>query len=166
MAITSIWFFAYVGMCALLYYLLPKRWQWGVLLTASIGWYCLSAEPLTFGYLIFSTVIAYVATSMRGVRNSRWGGAFTALAIAANLLVWPALKGSAFYVSFTSKLHALIPIVPVLQSLAIPAALGMGFYTLQVIGYILDCRWGTCEPERNFFLWEGIRRFNKKRVQV
>ena len=39
--------------------------------------------------------------------------------------------------------------LPALVDMDLVASLGMGYYTLQIMGYILDCAWETVEPQKN-----------------
>ena len=56
-----------------------------------------------------------------------------------NVGLWFVFKGKGLWMPFFGE-AAVMPYL---------AALGMGYYTLQVIGYILDCYWGSIEPQKN-----------------
>ena len=60
MAFTSISFLAFLALVTLVYYVLPKRFQWCVLLVASYGFYLFSGIP-QIAFLIGSTVVNFFA---------------------------------------------------------------------------------------------------------
>lgn len=147
MTITSFQFLLFVAFCLAVYYLLPKSWQWVELLVMSLVFYHCAARTYTIIYLIISTLSAYAAT-MR-IDRIRKGGressplinVLTASALSINIIIWFIFKGQGFFAMAISGLN--------LPEVELVAALGMGYYTLQVIGYVLDCTWETIEPQRN-----------------
>lgn len=158
MSITSFYFFSFLIIGGALYYLTPKRIQWVFLLILSMIYYYFSATPYTIIYLVLSTALAFIATNicqMPWAENhksaKKIGAGLTIGAIVINVFVWFALKGSSFYVLTTKFIHRLIPAVSVSDGWNYAAAIGMGYYTAQIIGYILDCYWGVCKPQKNPF---------------
>lgn len=151
MTITSFSFLAFIVIGAVLYYVLPKSLQWIELLIMSLVFYCFAAVPYTVIFIIFTTVVSYIATNigrLRAVRESNKQSIISvsvAIAIILNTGLWFVIKGGDFWrpvlnaVGLEGK-AAAIPAV---------AALGMGYYTLQAIGYILDCHWQTITPQKN-----------------
>ena len=120
----------------------------------SIIYYLSAATPYTIIYLILSTLIAYVSTNLmkyKYFKNSHKKviGAVTFFSIFLNICIWFVLKGSSFWVSGFRVIRYAIPAFPVLPVWKYAAAIGMGYYTAQVIGYILDCYWENSEPQKN-----------------
>ena len=102
MTVTSVSFLLLVSGGLLLYYLLPKAWQWAELLVLSMVFYCLAAVPGTLLYLMFSTGTAYAATlisdsARRRNKSSRVPFTATVLGICASLLVWLLVKGKGLW---------------------------------------------------------------------
>ena len=62
MSITSFYFLALVTLGVLVYYIVPKSIQWMILLVLSAVFYYFAATPYTIGYLVVSTMIAYLST--------------------------------------------------------------------------------------------------------
>lgn len=157
MSIVSFDFLAMVLLGAILYYIVPKKVQWIELLILSILFYCYAAVPYTIIYLILSTLIAYISTlemerrRQREIGNQKVLLVITFLAIAANVLIWFILKGKGLWLVGAKQLlsHVYIRQVDILLNMEPVAALGMGYYTLQVIGYIIDCYWENIKPQRN-----------------
>ncbi len=166
MTVTSYRFFVFLFIGAAVYYTAPKRMQWVILLCLSVVYYFLAATPYTILFLILSTVTAYTAGILMECRYFRgnkaaakWITCITAAAVLINIFVWFLLKGNAFWMLGTRLLHESFPIFLQLGALKIVPALGMGYYTAQIIGYILDCYWGICTPQRNIlklFLFVGF----------
>ena len=157
MAVTSFFFFVFLLFGFVLFYLSPGRFQWVTLLFLSLVFYHFAAWDFSILFLLLSAVLAYISSNILRVKriaeSSRAKGCVTAVAVIAvvgNVLLWFLLKGSSFWVTGTGILHRFLPSIPQIPALPIAGALGMGYYTAQVIGYILDCYWGNTEPQRNF----------------
>ena len=154
MSITSFGFLALLFFGLLIYYIVP-RGQWLVLLAMSLVFYYFAATPYTIVFLCISILTAYAAGGVcsdieQATEKGRKRAAFAAiLAVLINFGMWFALRGTDLWVSLSYRLSLVVPFVPRLRPLPVAAALGMGYYTLQVIGYILDCYWGTIKPQKN-----------------
>ena len=154
MTVTSFGFFLFLLIGGCVYYIVPRKIQWIILLVMSVIFYLSAATPYTIVYLILSTLIAYVSTNlMRHKRltdsHKKIIAAVTFLAIFLNIFIWFVLKGSSFWVLGSEAIHYVIPAFPILPHWQYAAAIGMGYYTAQVIGYILDCYWENSEPQKN-----------------
>lgn len=157
MTITSFSFLVFVAAGVMVYYIIPKGWQWAELLALSLVFYYFSAVPYTIAYLVISTAVVYGATMllrrMRGCPESRQALLLTVtfIAIAVNLGIWFFLKGRELWAFFLVRIqgHMVLPQVDALLDLRLVSALGMGYYTLQVLGYLIDCCWGNAEPQKN-----------------
>ena len=138
LSILSIIYLVFVIVLALVYYLVPKKGQWMVLLAGSIAFY------LTYGWkalavLAATSFIVYIAGLHSGDANpagSRSGAAAAAfgIVIPAAILIFMKLPGN-----------------PLIGRFSLVVPLGISFYTLQLISYIADVRKGSIQPERNFF---------------
>lgn len=62
MSITSFYYLVLITVGVLIYYVIPKKTQWAVLLGLSLVFYYYAATPYTIVYLIISTLIAYTST--------------------------------------------------------------------------------------------------------
>ncbi|MCH5249906.1 MAG: MBOAT family protein [Lachnospiraceae bacterium] len=123
----------------------------------SITFYHFAAQDYTIIFLLISAVISYISGILiHKVKINNTENAdklITVVAITSvilNALLWFLLKGSAFWIVSSIVLHRLVPVFPVLSPLPFAGALGMGYYTAQAIGYIMDCYWENIEPQRNF----------------
>lgn len=149
MSITSFSFLVLITAGVAVYYILPKSWQWVELLLLSLIFYYFAAMPYTIIYMVISTVIAYISTvwmSKLKAANRKPGLPLiiTIAALALNILMWFVLKGREFWLPVARNMSWTS-----LVSMRLIAALGMGYYTLQVLGYIIDNYWGNVAPQRN-----------------
>lgn len=153
MTVTSFGFLVLLGVGVIMYYIAPKKMQWIVLLCLSIVFYTLAANPYTLIYLMITSLLSYVAGMIVCQRNSKpfkekFVSIIIALAILSNILIWFIVKGKSFWLWGFKLLHRFFPSIGLPQTELI-AALGMGYYTAQAIGYILDVYWGITEAEKN-----------------
>ena len=67
------------------------------------------------------------------------------------LVIWLVVKGRGLWYPVLAKiLGALKPsFMDCVNAFQPVAALGMGYFTLQILGYVIDCYWGNEEPQKN-----------------
>lgn len=123
MTFLSLNFILFLLVICLLYYLLPKKTQWIILIIASLVFY-LSIGLASLIAIIIETAICFICAKY--VRNKK-GLLFTISIILIVLM-------------FAIK---LIP--PTFISI-----LGMSYYTLMLVGYMIDVQRETIECETNF----------------
>ena len=123
MPFTTLDFIAFFAIVFFGYYLLPKKCQWPLLLVASYVFYAWTS-PLLVALLFATTAISYASA----VSRKPWVF-WTALCSLIGLFLWGIFQRSFGW------------IVPI----------GLSFYCLQTMGYIIDVHWEVVEPERNFF---------------
>lgn len=153
MTITSFWYLILLFTGLILYYIMRKRGQWIVLLLMSLVFYYFAAVPYTFVFLIFSTAVAYISTAIvdRFKAKGKLPEAKFALmtAIALNILAWLLISGSKLWTSGLETIQKTVGITMLLRPLPVVAAMGMAYYTSQVIAYIVDCYWESIERQKN-----------------
>lgn len=157
MSITSFSFLVFITIGAIAYYIIPKKFQWIELLMLSIVFYYFATPFYTMGYLIASTLIAYVSTIIISKLRSKGNcktivlQAIIIIALVMNILIWFVVKGRGLWALFAERLisHVYISQVDSLLNMHLIAALGMGYYTLQICGYIIDCYWENITPQKN-----------------
>lgn len=144
-----------------LYYIIPKKMQWCLLLIASLGFYY-AAGRWYLPFIIITTVTVYVTALWLGRMDQKAENAaekkeyITAigrkkkmillLCLLVNLGILATLKYSNFAIDnvnrFMGKEFSYTDwILP----------MGISFYTFQAIGYLLDVYWEKSKPQTNFF---------------
>ncbi len=156
--VTSISFLLFFAVLFLVYYGLPGKLRWGVLLAGSLFFYTACAVPYTIVYLLASVLTVYPAARYFAKADEaarEAGGSATEaekrkkrvliLALAVNFGILATLK-------YRNLLFQPLQLLGVGEGVSLPALaapLGISFYTLQITGYLLDCYWGTCKAEKN-----------------
>jgi D-alanyl-lipoteichoic acid acyltransferase DltB (MBOAT superfamily) len=155
MPITSLRFFAFTLVALILYYWVPKKIQNQLLLLISFLFYGLWAWhfPIVLLIVIFITYfLARAIVHQNHPRRLLW------LGISVNLLLLGYLKHYGF---FLEKIETLIgdpSVVSVLRGWEILFPLGMSYYSLQAISYLVDVSRGqirTIPPFMHFALYLG-----------
>lgn len=157
MSITSFYYLVLITVGVLIYYVIPKKTQWAVLLGLSLVFYYYAATPYTIVYLIISTLIAYTSTIWiqrkreKNAEETKGILTITVIALAINIVIWFVVKGRGLWIPIASRFIAwhYSAKLDSLMNLQLIASLGMGYYTLQVLGYIIDCYWENVIPQKN-----------------
>lgn len=162
MSFTSAEFIGFLLLTLAAYYLLPRRFQWIVLLVASYGFY-LCGGVGALGYLLFTTLTTYGAGLWLGKLNLRRQALPPEARPAANALkrrkqlivaLVTVINFGLLYVvkywDFTADAVASFSGSRLqLPRLDLLMPLGLSFYMFQSIGYVIDCYRGKYPPQRN-----------------
>jgi alginate O-acetyltransferase complex protein AlgI len=143
-------FLLFFPVVAGLYFLLPHRFRWMLLLTASYFFY-MCAVPGYAVLLLASTVVDYCAgLAMAGCVDRRYRVALLTTSLVTNLGLLFAFKYFNFFAdSLQSLAGAMGTDVSVpLSQLVLPV--GISFYTFQTLSYSIDVFRGRQAPERHF----------------
>lgn len=129
MSITSFAFICLYTGLLILYYLIPKKMQWGLLLAASLGFFLLSGEIWLVIYPLVSLLAVY-------------GGA---------LYIHRADKDQNKKIILASVIVFCVFLLCILKyfHLGLLAPLGISFYTLTLLGYLIDVFYEITPPETN-----------------
>lgn len=172
MTYTSLIFALFCLVLILAYYLVPKKFQWVILLVGSVVFYLFSGVKYILYVVVtaFTTYITAILTnknkkefaeklpelkqtlSMDEVRaavkkNERKSRAYMLCAVIVDLGILITLK----YLDFVlSNINTLLPKASALPLFSFVLPLGLSFYTFSAIGYVVDVNRGKYEPERNF----------------
>jgi alginate O-acetyltransferase complex protein AlgI len=135
----SLSFLAAFAALAVVYYSVPHRVRWMLLLVASLGFYA-TFKPSHVGLLIGMTLVAYAGGLGIAVSADRYRRRGLLLAsITAVLGVLFVFK----YFDFFSRSIGLLP------RLNLAAAAGLSFYSLSCLSYLADVYAGRLNPERH-----------------
>jgi alginate O-acetyltransferase complex protein AlgI len=142
--VTSIDFFAFALAGLVLYYLFPKRTQNLLLLVISYAFYALFAWHFPVVLLIV-TVLTY--SIVKGIRQQRRPRLLLWVGILANLFILGYLKHWGF---FLDKLQILLgepQILTYFRGWEILFPIGLSYYSLQAISYLIDVSRGVIREE-------------------
>lgn len=145
MSFISLTFLEFFPLVVLLFFLLPHKFRWFVLLTASCIFY-MAFIPQYILVLLFTIVIDYFAAivieTLPQANRKKW----LILSIIANIGVLAIFK----YYNFFLDNFRLTAILPVLK-LALP--IGLSFHTFQAIAYTTEVYRGNQKAERHFGIY-------------
>lgn len=176
MLFTSYSFIGFITLVFLLYYTIPKRWQWPFLLLASYIFYFIASPS----YLIFigtTTVSTYLVSlkldalreeqdayikENKGkisreekkefkskIKAKQWKWLLVCLLF--NLGILAVLKYTNFAIANINGILDTFNSTKQLSFLNLVLPMGISFYTFQTMGYIIDVYRGTCRAEKNLF---------------
>lgn len=176
MLFTSYEFMAFLVVLFVLYYLMPKRFQWVLLLAGSYFFY-FCAKPVYLCYLLTTTVTTYFTglgiekvqhtqedylkknkeslskdekkEYKAGMKQKKWRVLLAGLFL--NLGILAVVKYTNFAIANLNGLFAFVGSARSLSFLDIALPLGISFFTFQALGYIIDCYRGSIVPQKNLF---------------
>ena len=168
MSLTSNLFFLFTVLGLCIYYVVPKRLQWIVLLILSYGYYLL-ADIKAVGFLVFSTVATYGCamwivhirkTDREDKDKKKITKRIVTLGIVLDLGMLAILKYTNFVIeniNLVTKGH--------ISAVSLILPLGISYYTFQTIGYLLDVYWAREEAEKNIFKYALFVSFFPQLIQ-
>lgn len=137
MALSALSYLLFLPLAAAAYYLVPKRWQNGVLLAASLWFYWLASARLA---LVMLATAGFVYAAGRALGKNGGKKQLAGWAIGLLCAVLAAFK-------YANLLAAALSL-PDTFVLAMP--LGISFYSFMAIGYLADVAGGKIKPEESF----------------
>lgn len=147
MLFNSLEFMFFFPIIVFFYFIFPKKHRYLWLLVTSYYFYgCWNPKYMV--WLLFSTVTTYFsARIMRG--NKRKIALF--ICIICNLFILGIFKYLDFILSNLNRILGIMDIQEVQISYDIILPIGISFYMLQSLGYIIDIYKEKIKPETNFF---------------
>ncbi|MCR4650585.1 MAG: MBOAT family protein [Lachnospiraceae bacterium] len=155
MGITSLYYFCLLAVGISIYYIIPKKCRWVWILVLSVGYFLTTGSALLLLFPVLQTGAAYLsgigmdkAGDGEEAQNSKKGWMLTG--VTGNLICLVICKylnfGLYTYNGFIDLFN--IDAQP-LDIIRIAVPIGMSFYTLSLIGYVLDIYYGGIEAERD-----------------
>ncbi|MDO4176998.1 MAG: MBOAT family O-acyltransferase [Bacillota bacterium] len=164
MAFTSFYFLIFALATVCVYYAIPIKWRWLVLLTASYAFYLISS-PKTFVFVLFTTVITFFGGKKIGEYNTSYNDymaihkkemsrderkeakaanqkkkrKIVALILILNFGILAVLKYFRYYLQAMGLFDTGTLLIP----------LGISFYTFQSAAYIIDLYRNKMDADTN-----------------
>ncbi len=170
MSFTSVGFIVFCGVLLILYYVIPKKAQWMLLLAASYFFY-LFAGTEYLGFILFTTITTYLVTNYMS-RQYKRRDEYLALhksemskderkafkhRYKVKSRVWFIIVIALnFGILFACKALLTEPVSALAEGtqvsfLSLGLPMGMSFYMLQSMGYVIDVYREKAEPLKNPF---------------
>lgn len=145
MSVISVEFILFVIVLFFIYWNIPAKFQWILLLIASVIFYVFNSPAFTLVYVAFSVITVYFATQYFE-KSNRHKKHVLIIALIVTL-------GSLVALKYTNTLMEALLIIGNVQGprVNLVAPLAISFFTLQLVAYLLDCYWGTIKAEKNIF---------------
>lgn len=176
MLFTSYEFLIFIAGLFLLYYIIPKKFQWQLLLLASYIFYFMSG-PSNLLYILATTVTTYFVTCQidkiakqqsayikankeslskeekksykEKMKSRQWKWLLACLLL--NLGILAVVKYTNFAISNVNGILSAVGSTTQLSFWDIALPMGISFYTFQSMGYLIDVYRGTVSAEKNPF---------------
>lgn len=152
MTITSFSFWLFLLAAVPVYYMFPfKRFQW-VLLVVYSGYFFVTVSGLPMIlYLLYGVAVTWCgALLLHRIRNEKKKRAVLAVVLTLTIGELACLKYVSLAVNTTRIIAGALGREFSYQFAAIAAPIGISYYTLSMIGYVLDVYWEKYEPQGNF----------------
>lgn len=174
MAFTSLNFLLFIASVILVYFLVPKKYQWVILLLASYAYYWISANKLVV-FLLFTTITTFYTGRFLGKSNEKHNHLLETnkdtltknqkknlgaenkkrkklilwIAVILNFGILAVIKYFNFFAGNFNALFSTLSINTTIPTFEFLLPLGISFYTFQSVGYVIDVYRGKIEPDRN-----------------
>ena len=153
MLFNSIGYLIFLPVTVLLYYALPFRWRWAVLLAASYFFYLLWRAEFVV-VLITATLVSYLAALKMGeLTNKKQRFKYLIPSIVINLGMLVFFKYLGFFTEIANQIAGVAGRNNVFPMYSILLPIGISFYTFQTIGYAVDVYRGVIKPEKNIGIY-------------
>ena len=153
MTFNSVEFLLFFPIVAFLYFLLPKKFKWPLLLIASYYFYMCHSPALVL--LIFgTTLVSWIsARKIERCKSARGRKTWLTLALAVSLGVLFFFKYFNFLADTATGAMRLFGLGVSDISLRLILPVGISFYTFQTLSYVIDVYRGDIECEKSFFFY-------------
>ena len=148
MSYLSLSFVAFTAISVLAYYLLPRKARPGVLLVASVAFYAVF-DPRCVAFLFFTAASTYVCARMLPRLRRKWVA--VGVCAAAVCGVWFAIKELPWLLTTAERVLSRLGVSGRVPTLSLLMPVGISYYSLQALGYLLDVARGKYPPERRFW---------------
>jgi D-alanyl-lipoteichoic acid acyltransferase DltB (MBOAT superfamily) len=152
MLFNSIEFFAFFPLVTTLYFVVPHRWRWALLLAASACFY-MAFVPIYILILGFTIAVDYGAGILieraSGARRRAW----LVMSLAANIGVLAVFKYWNFLAENSNGVLAALHVARPMPLLEILLPIGLSFHTFQAMSYTIEVFRGRQAAERHFGIY-------------
>lgn len=130
LSLSSISYFIFVVVFMFVYYLVPRKGQWKILLLASAVFFLVVSGAASVIWLLGSALSTYVfALAIEKAQKEK-----TKKALIITTII--CVIGELYLLKYTRGLPLVAPIA-------------ISFYSLSILGYVLDVYWGISKAEKN-----------------
>lgn len=148
MSYLSLSFAGFTLALMLVFYTLPKKARWGVLLVGSLFFYtCFGLKYLPF--LLFTALTTFFGAKFFKKTDKKKSVLVSVIAL--NVAVWFYIKELPWTFITLSRVFSVFGIPLTLPKISIIIPVGISYFILQAIAYVVDVMKGKTKEEENFF---------------
>lgn len=147
---TSFYFLCFYLALLIIYYIIPRKLQWAMLLLGSISYYFLAGNGLMILYPVVTCLSAYLISmkiSKTEVQSRK--RLLLILAILIQIGILFALKYVNFGINTVNGVGSWFGNGSILGNFEILAPLGISFYSFTILSYVIDVYNQLAEPVKN-----------------
>ena len=150
MLFNSLDFIGFIIIVIPLYFIIPHKFRWILLLIASYIFY-MSWNVGYVALILFTTSVNYaMGRLMDSAKTERARKAFLIIGLVSSLAVLFGFKYINFMISIVNGTLSLVHADYTLKSLNILLPVGISFFTLQTLSYTIDVYWRKTPVEKHF----------------
>lgn len=189
MLFVSYEFIGFMLLCFLIYYVIPKRFQWILLLISSYVFYFI-AGPFYPVFIFVTTLTTYLTGRKLDLLNdvqetyllenrgltreekksykaamARKRKGYMLLCLLLNLGILAVIKYTNFAIDNVNHILAMTGSETELEFVDWLLPMGISFYTFQSMGYLIDVYWNKVKAQKNFFRFALFVSFFPQLVQ-
>ena len=152
MSILSFNFIIFLIISTLIYYVTPKKYRWIILLLSSVIFFISTCPAYLLLYLVFDILVAYISTkAISKTDNQKKKKIILTFSIFLIISILVILKWFNILPMTLNLFGRLFKLNTTFGMLNLVAPLGVSYYTLSIIGYVVDIYRGSYERESNIF---------------
>lgn len=149
MLFNSIGYLIFLPLTVAMYYALPGKWRWTLLLAASYLFYAMWKVEYVLLLMTATAVSYFAALGMAAHTEKKRKKPWLWVALTVNLGMLFAFKYLGFFTGLISGLSDLTGLPGHIPYYAILLPVGISFYTFQTLGYVIDVYRGVAKPEKH-----------------
>lgn len=153
MGITSFYFLCFFAVMLIVYYSIPRKYQWGFLLLCSVSYCLLAGQWVLILYPVVSVAVCYTGTGMLAgmpAWEEKKRRRILAMTILVNIGILFVLKYVNFLINTVNGAASLLGgSGELISGVDFLAPLGISFYTFSLLGYVIDVYYGLAEHQEN-----------------
>ena len=153
MGITSFYFLCFFTVLLVVYYSIPRRFQWGFLLLCSVAYCLLAGQGALVIYPFVSVGACYMGTALLEAAPAEAAGkrrGILLMTILVNIGILFALKYVNFFINtMDGVVHLFGGPDRLIAGVDFLVPLGVSFYTFSLLGYVIDVYYGLAAHQKN-----------------
>lgn len=153
MGITSFWFLCFFAVMLIVYYGIPRKFQWGFLLLCSVSYCLLAGQGVLLLYPFASVAVCHMGTRLISgtpAANEKKRKGILLMTILVNIGFLFVLKYVNFFIhTANGAAHLFGASENPLSGVDFLVPLGISFYTFSLLGYVIDVYYGLAAHQGN-----------------